>query len=245
MASVGRMKLGSQRLEVSKQGLGCMGMSAFYGLPKPEPDMISLIHHAVGSGITFLDTSDMYGPFTNESLLGKVTFFIIFFSLLLPLIFCSSGVPLISSVSFSPFVISPSDSLFFAVFPSGFYLISSFSFSSFSPFVIFPSGSLFFAVFHLGFISLHVFLSLRSPPFVISPLGFPLLCCFLSGFYLISSISLSCFPPSVISLSVVPSSLLFSIWVLSHFIYFYLFFLPFCYFPIWVPTSLTLFVSWS
>ncbi|KAL6005466.1 hypothetical protein ACLOJK_006033 [Asimina triloba] len=70
-AAVGRMKLGSQGLEVSKQGLGCMGMSAFYGPPKPEPDMIALIHHALSSGITFLDTSDVYGPHTNELLLGK------------------------------------------------------------------------------------------------------------------------------------------------------------------------------
>ncbi|KAF3457096.1 hypothetical protein FNV43_RR01753 [Rhamnella rubrinervis] len=43
-------------------------MSAFYGPPKPEPDMISLIHHAIESGVTFLDTSDLYGPFTNEIL---------------------------------------------------------------------------------------------------------------------------------------------------------------------------------
>ena len=71
MAKVGRMKLGSQGLEVSQQGLGCMGMSAFYGPPKPEPDMIALIHHAVQSGVTFLDTSDVYGPHTNEILLGK------------------------------------------------------------------------------------------------------------------------------------------------------------------------------
>ncbi|XP_057466938.1 IN2-2 protein-like [Actinidia eriantha] len=56
------MKLGSQGLEVSAQGLGCMGMSAFYGPPKPEEDMIKLIHHAVESGGTFLDTSDVYGP---------------------------------------------------------------------------------------------------------------------------------------------------------------------------------------
>eukprot|EP00250_Pteridium_aquilinum_P017131 c23470_g2_i2 orf=2-445(-) len=66
-----RTKLGSQGLEVPKQGLGCMGMSAFYGPPKPEEDMIALIHHAVDSGVTFLDTSDVYGPFTNEILLGK------------------------------------------------------------------------------------------------------------------------------------------------------------------------------
>ncbi|KAH7857285.1 hypothetical protein Vadar_010919 [Vaccinium darrowii] len=71
MAKVGRMKLGSQGLEVSAQGLGCMGMSAFYGPPKPDEDMIKLIHHAIDSGVTFLDTSDMYGPYTNEILLGK------------------------------------------------------------------------------------------------------------------------------------------------------------------------------
>ncbi|MCO5600575.1 hypothetical protein L7F22_054689 [Adiantum nelumboides] len=54
---------GSPRLQVSAQGLGCMGMSAFYA---------PLIHHAVDSGITFLDTSDVYGPFTKEILqLGK------------------------------------------------------------------------------------------------------------------------------------------------------------------------------
>ncbi|OVA01658.1 Aldo/keto reductase [Macleaya cordata] len=68
---VRRMKLGSQGLEVSAQGLGCMGMSAFYGPPKPESDMIALIHHAIDKGITFFDTSDFYGPFTNEILLGK------------------------------------------------------------------------------------------------------------------------------------------------------------------------------
>ncbi|KAH6768345.1 oxidoreductase superfamily protein [Perilla frutescens var. frutescens] len=69
--NVPRIKLGSQGLEVSKQGLGCMGMSAFYGPPKPEPDMIKLIHHAINSGVTFIDTSDMYGPHTNEILIGK------------------------------------------------------------------------------------------------------------------------------------------------------------------------------
>ncbi|XP_010244073.1 PREDICTED: probable aldo-keto reductase 2 [Nelumbo nucifera] len=71
MDRVGRIKLGSQGLEVSAQGLGCMGMSAFYGPPKPEKDMIALIHHAINCGITHLDTSDIYGPFTNEILLGK------------------------------------------------------------------------------------------------------------------------------------------------------------------------------
>uniref|UniRef100_A0A803LTF2 NADP-dependent oxidoreductase domain-containing protein n=1 Tax=Chenopodium quinoa TaxID=63459 RepID=A0A803LTF2_CHEQI len=70
-SAVKRVKLGSQGLEVSAQGLGCMGMSAFYGPPKSEEDMIQLIHYAIDSGITFLDTSDVYGPHTNEYLLGK------------------------------------------------------------------------------------------------------------------------------------------------------------------------------
>ncbi|XAR58177.1 Perakine reductase [Bertholletia excelsa] len=48
-----------------------MSMSAFYGPPKPEEEMIKLIHHAINSGVTFLDTSDVYGPHTNEILLGK------------------------------------------------------------------------------------------------------------------------------------------------------------------------------
>ncbi|XP_010547656.1 PREDICTED: probable aldo-keto reductase 4 [Tarenaya hassleriana] len=68
---VRRIKLGSQGLEVSAQGLGCMGLSAFYGPPKPESEAIALLHHAINSGITFLDTSDIYGPETNEILLGK------------------------------------------------------------------------------------------------------------------------------------------------------------------------------
>ena len=72
--SVPRIKLGSQGLEVSAQGLGCLGMPFFYGPPKPEPDMIKLIHHAVAAGVTLLDTADMYGPHTNEILLGKVGF---------------------------------------------------------------------------------------------------------------------------------------------------------------------------
>nr|KAJ0223611.1 hypothetical protein LSAT_V11C200067870 [Lactuca sativa] len=68
---VRRIKLGSQGMEVSALGLGCMGMSAGYGPPKPEEDMIKLIHHAVNSGVTHLDTSDFYGPYTNEILIGK------------------------------------------------------------------------------------------------------------------------------------------------------------------------------
>lgn len=71
-SEVGRVKLGSQGFEVSALGLGCMGMSIGYGLPKPEEDMVELIRHAVGTGVTFLDTSDIYGPFTNEILIGKV-----------------------------------------------------------------------------------------------------------------------------------------------------------------------------
>ncbi|KAM7508466.1 hypothetical protein LguiA_018919 [Lonicera macranthoides] len=69
--AVKRVKLGSQGLEVSAQGLGCMGMSFGYGLPKPEADMIKLIHHAINTGITFLDTADVYGPHLNEILLAK------------------------------------------------------------------------------------------------------------------------------------------------------------------------------
>ncbi|XP_058203838.1 probable aldo-keto reductase 2 [Rhododendron vialii] len=67
--SVRRTKLGSQGMEVSAQGLGCMGMSSSYGPPKPEQDMIELVHHAVSSGVTFLDTSDVYGD--NELVLAK------------------------------------------------------------------------------------------------------------------------------------------------------------------------------
>lgn len=68
---VGRKLLGSQGLEVSEQGLGCMGMSAFYGTPKPEDEMVALIQKGVQKGVTFLDTADVYGPHTNEVLVGK------------------------------------------------------------------------------------------------------------------------------------------------------------------------------
>nr|CAH66622.1 OSIGBa0115A19.3 [Oryza sativa] len=71
-AAVRRVKLGSQGLEVSAQGLGCMGMSAFHGPSKPEADMVALIHHAVAAGVTLLDTADIYGPHANEALLGKL-----------------------------------------------------------------------------------------------------------------------------------------------------------------------------
>ncbi|KAB2067347.1 hypothetical protein ES319_A09G220100v1 [Gossypium barbadense] len=71
-AKVRRIKLGTQGLESSAEGLSCMSMSAFYGPPKSEPEMINLIHHAINSGVTFLDTSDVYGSHTNEILLGKL-----------------------------------------------------------------------------------------------------------------------------------------------------------------------------
>ncbi|KAI8566900.1 hypothetical protein RHMOL_Rhmol02G0078400 [Rhododendron molle] len=72
MATVRRIKLGSQGLEVSAQGLGCFGMTGGYGPPMPEPDLIGLIHGAVESGITLFDTADVYGHFANEVLLGKL-----------------------------------------------------------------------------------------------------------------------------------------------------------------------------
>ena len=63
-------KLGSQGLVVSNQGLGCMGMSDFYG-QRDEEESIATIHRALDLGVNFLDTSDAYGPFTNEKLVGK------------------------------------------------------------------------------------------------------------------------------------------------------------------------------
>src|SRR5215208_7074236 len=62
--------LGAQGLEVSELGLGCMGMSEFYGTADEE-ESIATIHRALELGIDFLDTADMYGPFTNEKLVGK------------------------------------------------------------------------------------------------------------------------------------------------------------------------------
>jgi aryl-alcohol dehydrogenase-like predicted oxidoreductase len=64
-------ELGKSGLEVSEIGLGCMGMSHGFGLPKDEQEMISLIHGAIDRGVTFFDTAEMYGPFINEILVGK------------------------------------------------------------------------------------------------------------------------------------------------------------------------------
>ena len=63
--------LGNNGLKVSALGLGCMGMSFSYGTVKDEGEMISLIHKAVDLGVTFFDTAEVYGPFTNELLVGK------------------------------------------------------------------------------------------------------------------------------------------------------------------------------
>ena len=64
-------KLGKSNLEVSAIGLGCMGMSFGYGPPKDKREMISVIRAAVESGVTFFDTAEVYGPFTNEELVGE------------------------------------------------------------------------------------------------------------------------------------------------------------------------------
>jgi aryl-alcohol dehydrogenase-like predicted oxidoreductase len=63
-------KLGTQGLEVSEIGLGCMGMSFAYGTPDDD-ESVATIHRAIDLGCTFLDTAEVYGPFTNEELLGR------------------------------------------------------------------------------------------------------------------------------------------------------------------------------
>ena len=66
-----KRKLGKSGLEVSAIGLGCMGMSFGYGPPADKQEMISLIRMAVDRGVTFFDTAEVYGPFTNEELVGE------------------------------------------------------------------------------------------------------------------------------------------------------------------------------
>ncbi|HEU5350411.1 MAG TPA: aldo/keto reductase [Terracidiphilus sp.] len=64
-------KLGKSNLQVSALGLGCMGMSFSYGAPKDKQEMITLLRAAVDRGVTFFDTAEVYGPFTNEDILGE------------------------------------------------------------------------------------------------------------------------------------------------------------------------------
>ncbi|MBA4408042.1 MAG: aldo/keto reductase [Odoribacter sp.] len=66
-----KRKLGNSNLEVSALGLGCMGMSFGYGTVADEKEMISMIREAVNLGVTFFDTAEVYGPYTNEELVGK------------------------------------------------------------------------------------------------------------------------------------------------------------------------------
>ena len=66
-----KRKLGKSGLEVSALGLGCMGMSFSYGPAADKPEMISLLRTAVERGVTFFDTAEVYGPFTNEELVGE------------------------------------------------------------------------------------------------------------------------------------------------------------------------------
>jgi aryl-alcohol dehydrogenase-like predicted oxidoreductase len=69
-----KRKLGKSNLEVSTLGLGCMGMSFSYGPPPDKQEMISLIRAAVELGVTFFDTAEVYGPFTNEELVGEALY---------------------------------------------------------------------------------------------------------------------------------------------------------------------------
>src|SRR5271157_88292 len=66
-----KRRLGKSNLEVSAIGLGCMGMSFGYGPAADKKEMISLIRTAVERGVTFFDTAEVYGPFTNEELVGE------------------------------------------------------------------------------------------------------------------------------------------------------------------------------
>ena len=66
-----KRQLGNSNLEVSAMGLGCMGMSFSYGPPKDKQEMTALLRAAVERGVTFFDTAEVYGPFTNEELVGE------------------------------------------------------------------------------------------------------------------------------------------------------------------------------
>jgi aryl-alcohol dehydrogenase-like predicted oxidoreductase len=66
-----KRRLGARGPEVSAIGLGCMGMSFAYGAPKEQKEMIALLRAAVDRGVTFFDTAEIYGPFTNEELVGE------------------------------------------------------------------------------------------------------------------------------------------------------------------------------
>ena len=66
-----KRKLGNSGLEVSAIGLGCMGMSASYGPPADRQEMIALLRSGVERGVTFFDTAEVYGPYTNEELVGE------------------------------------------------------------------------------------------------------------------------------------------------------------------------------
>src|SRR5512137_1982967 len=69
-----KRKLGKSGLEVSTIGLGCMGMSFGYGPAADKKEMVSLLRTAVERGVTFFDTAEVYGPFTNEELVGEGLF---------------------------------------------------------------------------------------------------------------------------------------------------------------------------
>jgi aryl-alcohol dehydrogenase-like predicted oxidoreductase len=66
-----KRRLGSGGLEVSAIGLGCMGMTGVYNVPRDRQEMIALVHSAVDGGVTFFDTAEAYGPFANEELVGE------------------------------------------------------------------------------------------------------------------------------------------------------------------------------
>jgi len=71
LPQVPRVKLGTQGLEVSKLGFGCMGLTGSYNAPLGDEAVAAVVAHAFRRGVTFFDTSDAYGPHTNETLLGK------------------------------------------------------------------------------------------------------------------------------------------------------------------------------